>query len=1137
MEVNIVTGKFNRCLVDSNLIFHAFSTNSNDYIYIWDCQSSAYVVSENLARDFAIDIEGTDFFDIWRDFIHPRDLERVQDIVTTAVNQKKTKGNIEYQAITQQGTHIWLSDKFSVHYNEQTNEAEVVIGVMHNLSYDGEVDPITGLLMHTKCKSVFDLLQANKLVHHGALMMLGIDEFTSINTLNDHIFGDLVLRATAQDLLNIMPENATMYRYDGDQLLVVVDKSTKQELLDLYLQIKEYTSKSHKIQDKEYRFTISAGIASYPEDGISWFDLEKAVSIALKSAKQMGKNRYAEFTSEMYKEKVYEQSLGRYLADSVEHGFKDFHVVFQPVCFAQNLKVKGAEILLRFVNPLGELISPEQFIPLLEQSQLIIPVGLWVLEKAIIACKKWTEYVEDFVMNVNVSYIQLRDLTFCDHVEALLKKYDLDVKHIVLELTESYFITDASNINISMNRLRDLHLQVAMDDFGTGYSSLARLAQFNVDVVKIDRSFVQSLHKSKYNHDFIDSVVRLCHNIGMKVCVEGVETKEEQESICVLNTDYIQGYYVSKPINEEAFFNTYILKPNINDNLVVIPNLQLRHDQLVSDRDVLSAMMDATPLGLNFWNRDYEVIACNIEILRWFEVKNFQEFKDNFDSFSPKYQPDGRLSRVVVQEVISKAFDGEKVSLYWEHCKLNKEPIPTEVTAVRIPFMDDYIVATYSRDMREQRIMENKIERFNTRLAAILDSSPLCLNLWNQDYQNIMCNKAAVALFDLNNQQEYLDRFFDLSPLYQPDGALSTEKAQEYIKKAFNEGRYQFHWMHRNLQGEKIPTEITLVRIEELDENGNALVAGYTRDIRSQLESQRLQQQINNRIRAVLDSSPVACILWSEDLHIVDCNQVAIHMLGADDKQDVMHNFNSFMPLTQPDGDNSLLKKDKIFEEIFERKSMNFEWVYINKAQEEVPCEVTIVRIPLEKEDIIVAYSRDLRELNHTLELNDRLSKMAYYDLLTGVTSRARFTERLETSFTSMSCEDGFALALFDIDNFKNVNDSYGHVIGDVVLKKVAKSIENILPKNAMIARYGGDEFILQFNHINKQELEALLQKIVHEITTIEFEHNGDFFTTSISLGASFKGGSDKDFQQLINRADKALYATKQNGRNGYKIL
>lgn len=1124
-------------LSSSNSLFEVMVDNCNDYIYIWDFRTGDYVVSENFARDFSIDLEGTQFPNSWHSFIDPRDLTRVEDTVELGIADKKSNVKLEYQVINPTGRVVWLSDKFRVFYDEKSGTPSIIVGAMHNLSLDSSADNITGLLRYDKCKEMFDSASNCGLGKSSSIMLLGIDEFATINTLNNRAFGDMVLRETALAFSNFLPEGFSIYRYDGDQFLIVVEDGSKKDLVVLYKKLKNYVSSPHKIQGKSYRFTISAGIASYPEDGTTWADIEKSVAIALKKAKETGKNNCVEFTNTMFVEKLYEQSLVHSFSEDVEQNFRGFRVVFQPVCCAKNLKVKGAEILLRYTTSSGEALRPDRFIPLLEQTQLILPVGLWVLEQAICVCKKWIQYIEDFVMNVNVSFLQLRDSSFCDKVERLLQKYELPVRHLTLELTESYFITDAPNINASLQRLRALHLQVAMDDFGTGYSSLARLSEFNVDVVKIDRSFVQSLHRSRYNHDFIDSVIRLCHNVGMKVCVEGVETRNEQEIICLLNADFVQGFYVSKPISEDFFFAAYIENLNANESLIVVPNVQLRNNQIVSDRDVLYALMEATPLGLSFWSRELEVIACNSEVLYLFEADNFEDFKENFYEFSPVKQPDGRYSVQKAEELLQQAFLGNNVKVYWQHCNRAGDEIPTEVSFTKISYMGDYIVASYTRDMREQKRMEDKIEKFNIRLRAILDATPLCLNLWNSKFENIMCNKAAVNLFNLGSEAEYMERFFELSPKYQPDGSLSNKKALLHIQNAFANGREQFEWEHKKLTGEKIPAEITLVKIEGLGEDGSDLIAGYTRDLREQLRNQKIQETINMRIRAVLDSSPLACILWTLDLTIVDCNQVAVNMFGAKHKKDVMQHFDSFLPKTQPDGENSLLKKEKIFAEILMKKHLVFEWIYVNQRKEEFPCEVTLVRIPLEHEELIVAYNRDLRELYQTLELNNRLSQMAHFDLLTGVVSRARFVENLEKMFDPRSQVETLALLIFDIDYFKSINDTYGHPIGDTVLKEVTKTIEKCLPIHSVFGRFGGDEFVISIQDISKTELTAFMEEAVQRISTLNFESEHGTFSTSISIGSSFKLPEDLSYHQLLNRADKALYEAKANGRNGCAIL
>ncbi|MEG0177467.1 EAL domain-containing protein [Anaerorhabdus sp.] len=1248
-------------------IFQTLIGNNSDYIYIVNLLDNDYYLSDNMIEDFAIDKKGKDFYDKWSSFIHKKDLSILDNYIENGVTNKRDKMECTYQVTTNQGMEIWLKETTFINYNSK-QEPVLIIGILHSLSGEGIIDNVTGLLMHEKLEEHFDLLKQNGVDLTGTVMLIGIDNFKLINTLNDHNFGDLVLRITVQELMNLLPEDVLIYRFDGDQLILFSSKCSITDFVDLYEKINKYTNTPHNLDNLSYRFTLSSGIASFPNDGDTWAELEKAVSTALEYSKRNGKNQCTIFKNEMLIKRMIEQSLKNDLANSVNHDFEGFNVVYQPICFAQNLKIKGAEALLRYEIPGKEVVSPTTFIPVLEENGLISKVGLWVLEKAIQTCKLWVAFLPNFVMNVNVSYLQLYDSNFCENVKSLLDKYELDSKHLTLELTESYFITEASKVNEVLEDLKNLHLQVAMDDFGTGYSSLASLARFNVDVVKIDRSFIKSLNKSKYNYDFVDSVIRLCHNAGMKVCIEGVETRGEQEYICLLNSDFIQGFYVAQPIVEAEFYEKYILQPMANDKLVVTPDTKLFHEQLIKDKDILLAMIDSIPLSLIFWNRDSRIMACNIRVLDMFNVDSYQEFSANYFELSPKYQDDGKLSIDKMGEYVTRAFDGEPVQVYWKHLDKCKREFPVEIRFVRIPYMNDYVVLSYTRDMSEQSKMEESIKKFSSRLKAILDASPLCLNLWNQNFENTMCNKEAVKLFDLDNEETYTKHFFELSPPIQPDGSDTNEKSIRKIKEAFETGYSNFFWMHQNMSGKKIPAEINLVRIDGLGDNGEPLVAGFTRDmskqieleeknakfnlrlkaildatplcinlwntkfentmcnkeavklfdlnsekeyidnffnlspkyqkngrlsdemavekiaeafeygfsrfewhhcklngeiieseitlvrmeaiddesgilvagftrdIRTQVAVERIQQQTSERIRAVLDSMPLACILWTIDLKLIDCNKVIIELLGADSKQDVLDNFESFMPMKQPDGEYSLIKKDKMFEEVLRKGVNNFEWVYNSKNGDKIPAEVTLVKLKLETEDIIVAYSRDLREFNKTLELNQRLSNIAYKDVLTGCSTRIRFMEKLDNYFLHLTNES-LALSIFDIDYFKTINDNYGHTAGDLMLQTVASTIESILPSEVMLGRYGGDEFLIL--HINKTEnqIQEILNKCVKAIKDIKLEYNGKIITTSISVGTTYKRDTDKSSLELFDRADKVLYEAKQSGRCCSKIL
>lgn len=552
------------------------------------------------------------------------------------------------------------------------------------------------------------------------------------------------------------------------------------------------------------------------------------------------------------------------------------------------------------------------------------------------------------------------------------------------------------------------------------------------------------------------------------------------------------------------------------------------------NKDLLFSMMNATPLCLLIWNRQCEIVSCNEEAVRLFRVEDKREIIEDFYRFSPPCQPDGSSSREGVREKIDQVFALGRSVFRWLHCDRDGNLIPSEVTSVRIPYQDDFVMASYTRDLRPELELEEKSRRFRMRLKALLDATPLCLNLWNKDFQNIMCNREAAQLFDLKSEQEYLDHFNQLSPERQPDGRLSSEKAVEKIKEAMETGRIQFQWLHQKLNGEPIPAEITLVPIEGLEEDGSVMVAGYTRDLRDQLRAEKMKHMMARRVRAVVDASPLACILWNMHQEVIDCNQVAIEMFGARDATELLHDFDSFLPPYQPDGSVSVDKKRETLSEIQKNGRSVFEWVYVNRDGENIPCEVTLVRAATgyDDEDIIIAYSRDLRELRRTLELNERLKQQANHDALTGCISRAYFMELLSWQLQHGEKLTPAALGLFDLDDFKHVNDTYGHEAGDMTLKRVIERMGELLPAGTSIGRFGGDEFMFLLYGMGREAILTILHNIVEQISYLQLEYHGRKFTVTVSIGVVFQSPDDTCPDDFIRRADSALYQAKRDGRN-----
>lgn len=544
--------------IDANAFYNAIVNSTEDYIYIVDMATNLSLVSENMFRDF--DLPGRlvpDLVPLWGELVHEKDRKCYFNSIEEMMDGRTDKHNVEYQVRNRKNEYIWVVCRGLLTRGADGTPA-MFAGVVTPLGSKGKIDRTTGLFMQEACKAhVEALLDRN--CASGGILLLGIDGFKRINNLKNHIFGDSVLRQIAQNIQQMLPSNASIYRYDGDEFAILYPGASLDVLQNLYHSIHLYANREHEIDGTPYFCTISGGIALIGRDVSTYLDLIKYAASALDAAKKKGKNTCIVFTPPLLQSNLRTMELTSLLQRCVLNGMEDFSLVYQPFVSSDGFHLKGAEALLRWSCPDCGPVSPTEFIPLLESSGLIIQAGKWVLEQAVRTCKEWLPHCPGFVMNVNVSYLQIIDKDFIPFVEGLLKKYELDAAHIVLELTESYFVTDMTALQDAFQSLRELNIRIAMDDFGTGYSSLGMLSQTPADIVKIDRLFISLINDQEhvFNRSFIGAVIQLCHSVGLSVCVEGVEYMDELKTVCSLEADSIQGYYISKPIPPEEFVEKF----------------------------------------------------------------------------------------------------------------------------------------------------------------------------------------------------------------------------------------------------------------------------------------------------------------------------------------------------------------------------------------------------------------------------------------------------------------------------------------------------------------------------------------------------------------------------------------------------
>jgi EAL domain-containing protein (putative c-di-GMP-specific phosphodiesterase class I) len=314
----------------------------------------------------------------------------------------------------------------------------------------------------------------------------------------------------------------------------------------------ELIARPFHISGNELIVTASMGIAVYPIDGVDFETLSKNADIAMYRAKQDGRNRYCFFTESLQNQLVRNLQLTNALHHALERN--ELYVVYQPQISTQNERIIGAEALLRWKHPEFGDISPLEFIPLAEDSGLILPIGEWVLRTAVSQVKSlMLNGFEPIIIAVNLSAVQFRQSHLPELVSKILKEAGVRAEYIELELTEATTMHEPKTAYKTMDTLYDLGIRMSIDDFGTGYSSLSYLKKFKVYKLKIDQSFVCDIGTDKDDRAIVSAIIKMAHGLGLVTIAEGVETLEQLNFLREEGCDEIQGYYYSKPLIAEEF--------------------------------------------------------------------------------------------------------------------------------------------------------------------------------------------------------------------------------------------------------------------------------------------------------------------------------------------------------------------------------------------------------------------------------------------------------------------------------------------------------------------------------------------------------------------------------------------------------
>ena len=550
------------CLRRFRFYFDLLRKTTNDYLFFTDLQENMVMISPNLVQDF--ELPGEILFDLdkyWLPLIHPEeraDYQASMDKVFSS--QNSYDHNLEYRVRTRKGEYVWIRCRGRVGL-DRDGKPYIFAGTMSRMAQRNKADEVTGLLNKYQFEHAVKLAlaQYRETNEGGAILVFGLDNFKIVNETYNRLTGDLVLKRVANIIDNVLPPALTLFKLDGDEFAFIYPGATEKEVAEIFASVQSALSRPQDFEGHQYFCTASCGTVFYPEAGKDYLVLHKHAEAAMDIAKREGKNRNVIFSKEQYNRWVRSISMRDSIWESVENGCLGFSLFFQPQVSAEDQRLIGAEALLRWKNPKGRMVAPMEFIPILEETKLIIPVGKWIVEEAIKTCKKWRRVVPDFRVSINLSYEQIKDLSLQKCVEECLECYDMPADCIVLELTESKIVADWSFVNKQFDSFRKMGIAIAMDDFGTGYSSLASLKNLSCDIVKIDREFVKKILENDFDRRLVQYVVDLCHSIGIHCCIEGVEEEAEYDLLTKeCKADSIQGYLFGHPESVEVFEEKFL---------------------------------------------------------------------------------------------------------------------------------------------------------------------------------------------------------------------------------------------------------------------------------------------------------------------------------------------------------------------------------------------------------------------------------------------------------------------------------------------------------------------------------------------------------------------------------------------------
>lgn len=550
-------------------LIELFAPCMDDYLYIIDLQKNTFKISQAAVNRFMI--SGNSFDDAvnsFQYFVYKEDRSMIAEDLQCIIEGKEKDHNLYYRWLDKNGMPVWINCRGKV-IDDKDGKPHYLIGCVNEIGDTQRADNVSGLLGERELRSYISSHIKDSSSEY--LIYIGIDGFNAINGTLGVDYGNYVLKSVADCINSCLSDSQKLYHIVADEYMIIdLESHTKDDVM--LLQKKICKKIEEFIISEKYKvvFTISTGII-YAKMLLKYYDEYRKIAVfSLKQAKSMGGNGVYFFEKEDYELFLRKEKIKSALRNAVANGFEGFDVYYQPIMDCDSGHMIGAEALMRFSmyqDKKKEPVSPVEFIPLLEETGLIIPAGRYVLDKAVSMCHKMRQYIPEFKINVNISYIQMVKSDIWKDILSSIKQYDLPPECLCAELTESGYTDMTPYFYKLRKKFEEKNLQFVLDDFGTGFSNLHCIVNMKPNYVKLDNDFTAKAMSNARDFELLKKIVEMVHSIDIRICIEGIEKEEWYQKLKEIHVDYLQGYLFGKPCEKNQFLNKFIFHCTDQENL------------------------------------------------------------------------------------------------------------------------------------------------------------------------------------------------------------------------------------------------------------------------------------------------------------------------------------------------------------------------------------------------------------------------------------------------------------------------------------------------------------------------------------------------------------------------------------------